>query len=289
MKIKNIVIIGLLMLFVVVSANAQSLAGKSATELESMQKDALAKEDYDLAEKIKLQLSRLAENKGKIDKLEKEKETAILIEDYDRVIAIDKEIEALKSGKTYEEKSVTPVTVTPSPTPAAAPPVVQPVYNAQVNSNSSSFEEAKYDMSKKNIVNTGVSYAFGKIAIDWAHDFMFPSDYFRGGLYFTEGVDIDNDEVGAQFGMEVKALGDFKSVVLPYTAIGVGFGIASDDDGVGFGPSVIYKVGTYLFFSDKRGFGVYSEINLNTLYLDRFPLVRFGFAWSSVKTKYRYR
>ncbi len=104
MKFSQLIITCLFVLFASLGANSQTLDGKSVLELETMQKDAIAKEDYDLASKIKQQLKLIDGNNSEIEKLEKEKETAILIEDYDRVIFIEKEIEALKNGKVATKK-----------------------------------------------------------------------------------------------------------------------------------------------------------------------------------------
>ena len=113
----------LILTFFTTVSLAQSLAGKNALELKKMQTEAVANENYDLAEKIKKQLLRIEANKTKIAKLEEEKKDAILIEDYDKAEALENQIEALKSGNTAinEEpikKAVEPV-VAPKPTPVA--------------------------------------------------------------------------------------------------------------------------------------------------------------------------
>jgi len=63
MKVSSFVI-ACLFIVLTVSVSAQSFNGKNVTELEAMQKEAVAKEDYDLAEKIKQQLL-LLEKKSK--------------------------------------------------------------------------------------------------------------------------------------------------------------------------------------------------------------------------------
>jgi len=96
----------IVLFFIANNFNAQSLSDKSVEELKLIQKDAVAKEDYDLADKIKLQIKRLEDNKDKISTLESEKETAILLEDFDKVIDLDKQINALKNGTVYVKETV---------------------------------------------------------------------------------------------------------------------------------------------------------------------------------------
>lgn len=106
---------------------SQSLSNKTVEELNIMKKEAVASENYSLAGKIKAQIQRLEENKEKINNLEKEKEAALVIEDYDKVIALEKEINALKSGKKYvpttaEKTEEAPKVLPPKPAqPKPAP------------------------------------------------------------------------------------------------------------------------------------------------------------------------
>jgi len=296
MKINRLIITCLIILSTAVAVNAQSLVGKTATELEAMQKDAIAKEDYDLAEKIKHQLALLAENNRKIEKLEKEKETAILIEDYDRVIEIDKEIEALKRGETYVKEAPVPAPV-PTPAPVITPPPVQTMYKAPAASSFTINDEARYDMTKKNLGSLGFGYRSvprsyysgyyetDQVSLDGSVDFIWMSKYLTSGIYYSFGGDWE-DNTAFEFGMELKALADFEAVILPYSSVGLGFSYHIDD---GAGPSFIYKVGSYLFFSKARGFGVFYEANINIMYFDDVPINRFGIVFSGVKMKHRYK
>lgn len=122
------------------SSFAQSLSNKSVTELDTMKKDAIsnenfelaskikrelksrvtidekiteknkllevavANEDYDKAEQLKKEIEKLKANKIKIEKLKEEKKKSIALEDYDRVIAIEKEIKVLKSLKQPSDR-----------------------------------------------------------------------------------------------------------------------------------------------------------------------------------------
>ena len=119
---------------------SQTLNSKSVSELKTLQKEAIASENYEIAKKIKNELKtrktidekiaekntalktavavedyekaeqlqkeidKLTANKAKIAQLKIEKKTAITTEDYDRVLAIDKEIKALKSLKPKNDR-----------------------------------------------------------------------------------------------------------------------------------------------------------------------------------------
>jgi hypothetical protein len=139
-----------LILFILVnilslSVFPQSLANKTIEELETMKKEAISSENYDLAnkiteeqktrvsiddkikeldkkltiavanenyneaEKLKKEIKGLEDKKVKLTQLEEEKKAAILVEDFDKVIALDKQITDLKIDRKPE-----PVTTTTS-------------------------------------------------------------------------------------------------------------------------------------------------------------------------------
>ena len=129
----------------------QSLTNKTIEELETMKKDAITSENYDLAnkiseeqksrvslddklieldknlkvavtnenfdeaEKIKKEIKSIEEKKVTINKLEEEKKAAIVVEDFDKVLALEKQINELKSGKPRVEEK--PLPATPVQTP----------------------------------------------------------------------------------------------------------------------------------------------------------------------------
>jgi hypothetical protein len=92
------IIVCLIITLIALNSYGQDLTSKTIPELIEIQKNAITDENYDLAEKIKLHLEILEVNKEKIVQLEKEKQTALIIEDYDKVILLDKKIESLKTG-----------------------------------------------------------------------------------------------------------------------------------------------------------------------------------------------
>ena len=73
----------------------QSLA-EIFSELNTAIDEAVKKENYDTAESLKNEIKRIEQNKAKIEALEKEKLTNLLIEDYDKVIELEEQINRLK-------------------------------------------------------------------------------------------------------------------------------------------------------------------------------------------------
>jgi gliding motility-associated-like protein len=136
-KIKPILL--LIISLISLSIFSQSLTNKTIEELETMKKEAISSENYDLAnkineeqktrvsiddkikeldkklkiavtnenfdeaEKLKNEIKKLEEKKVTINRLEEEKKAAILVEDFDKVIALDKQIKDLKSDRKPEQ------------------------------------------------------------------------------------------------------------------------------------------------------------------------------------------
>lgn len=91
-------------------------------ELDKNLKIAVANENFDEAEKIKKEIKSIEEKKVTIKKLEEEKKAAILIEDFDKVLALEKQINELKSCKPHEEKKPLPPAPVQSPVNTSTPP-----------------------------------------------------------------------------------------------------------------------------------------------------------------------
>ena len=109
-------IITCLLLFSLTASYAQSLTEKTREELKGMQNNAVANENYELADKIKTHLIHLEDNKEKLTELEEKKKKALIIEDYDLVIYLENEINALKSGKPYVKEILSTETQPSNPT-----------------------------------------------------------------------------------------------------------------------------------------------------------------------------
>lgn len=179
------------------SSFAQSLSGKNAQELKKMQTEAVANENYDLAEKIKKQLDRIEANKAKIAKLEEEKKDAILIEDYSKAEALENEIEALKSGNTatitkpIKKPSETVVAPTPTPTPISVIPTTpQPIESSYGSRDF--FKNGLYMDGYAGLASgggeTGIGLAYG-LGNKWyfgsseSHQMGFQARWIRVGIY----------------------------------------------------------------------------------------------------------
>ena len=141
-KLKGLLTIGLV-IFCVFSANAQSLSELSDSELESKKTEAIAAENYELANQIKAEqnarksiddklkekneelktaianedfekaellkkeIAELEANKAKLIKLEEDRKIAVFEERYDDVIVIEGQIDAIKRGEEID--SINPV------------------------------------------------------------------------------------------------------------------------------------------------------------------------------------
>lgn len=85
----------------ITASNSEKINKKSVNEIleefNTSLKIAVSEENYEKAEEIKNKIAKLNANKPKIEALEKEKENAILIEDYDKAQVLEKQISALKN------------------------------------------------------------------------------------------------------------------------------------------------------------------------------------------------
>lgn len=202
--IKNKLILLIVSCFFSISSFSQSLTGKSEEQLKTMQKDAITKENYDLADKIKDQLKRIEANKVKINKLEEEKKAAILIEDYDKVIAIDKQIEALKNGPITKEEP--PVKVTP-PTAVVPAKVVQPPKNRNYNApdffrNGFYIDGYLGIASAGDFGGVGVAFALGNkwyFGSSESHKMGFQVRWGRFGVYIGDDIFLQIAPVNVGF------------------------------------------------------------------------------------------
>lgn len=197
---KHKIILPLIFILLSFSSFSQSLTGKSEEQLKTMQKDAVANENYDLAEKIKKQLERVEANKDKIKKLEEEKKAAILIEDYDKVIELDKQIDALKNGSVKKDepaiKTTTPITPNPIVAPVAPVHVVQqPV--SQNYSATKFFKNGFYmdgylgHASAGDFGGVGVAFALGNkwyFGSSESHKMGFQVRWGRFGIYAGDDI-----------------------------------------------------------------------------------------------------
>ncbi len=292
---------------------------KTIDELNLELKTATENNDFQKAEQLKKEIQQVEEKNAKLKQLEEDKKIAIFLEKYEEVIAIDKKIDDVKSGRstttpTQQANSLGMMSSALSNQPAPAgfenaligtkqPKVKSPKralseYEfrdkiiGSMGMGFGSYEETgEYTSSNYNYNSfTGMyettyttetyKYEYSLIAFQMSNHRWWINKYLAGGL-FADFVLVDED-ISVQYGGQMALLGDFGSVVLPYTSFGLGFGIDGYDEE--FYLPVNYKLGSYLFFNQERSIGAFVELNMyfNNEYT---PLFRFGLAWSRVKRK----
>ncbi|MDF1672564.1 MAG: hypothetical protein P1U41_03615 [Vicingaceae bacterium] len=97
-KLKGLLTIGLV-IFCVFSANAQSLSELSDSELESKKTEAIAAENYELANQIKAEQNARKSIDDKLKEKNEELKTAIANEDFEKAELLKKEIAELEANK----------------------------------------------------------------------------------------------------------------------------------------------------------------------------------------------
>lgn len=278
---------------------------KTIDELNLELKTATANNDFQKAEQLKKEIQQVEEKNAKLKQLEEDKKIAIFLEKYDEVIAIQKTIDDVKSGKTSTNQNNAPSLgsmisgATGKPTPAGFENALIGVKQPKVKSPKRLLSD--YEFKDKVIGNMGMGFgSFEETYTSPAINFNYTSNtyteeylavafqmsshrwwvnkYLAGGTWFDF---VFGDYYSVQTGSQMALLGDFDAIVLPYTSFGLGFGL--DDDEEFYFPAN-YKLGSYLFFNKERSFGAFVELNMyfNNEYT---PLFRFGLAWSRVKRK----
>ena len=109
--------------------------------------------------------------------------------------------------------------------------------------------------------------------------------YFAGGWFYDLGF---TPEGGYSVGPQITGFAEFDSYILPYASFAIGFGYdVTNSDSYNLGKDRIYapqvlKFGSFIFFKENRGFGIFAEINM---YLndESWPIYRVGIAWSKLK------
>jgi hypothetical protein len=284
---------------------------KTIDELNLELKTATENNDFQKAEQLKKEIQQVEEKNAKLKQLEEDKKIAIFLEKYDEVIAIQKNIDDLKNGKsTTNQQAISLETVNSllsnQPKPAG-------FENALVGTKQPKVKSPKKPLSEYEFRDKIIgSYGMGFRSFDVTGEYTTSNYNFNTGLYentttsytdelSTVGFQLSNhrwwvnkylaggtwfdfvfgDYYSVQTGAQMALLGDFDAIVLPYTSFGLGFGLDDDEE---FYLPVNYKLGSYLFFTKERSIGAFVELNMyfNNEYT---PLFRFGLAWSRVKRK----
>lgn len=336
--------------FSIASVNAQGLSVKTDEELESMKKEAIASENFELAKKIKeeqsnrkalddklkekheelntalanedfgkaellkTEIAQLEKDIAKLKELEEDRKIAIFQEKYDEVIAIEAQMEAIRTGAT--QQSIQPqVEPTPAPMVETTPTTNNnaALLTALGNNNTVTktrlkkvgLDEVEY---KDKVIS---QFGFGKrtYTYEWSYE---EYDWNTGGYntvynsydesvfsltfnvsrwwankYLVGGYFYDfspSEYGGVSMGAQMTGLADFDAIILPYGSFGMGPGFNAWDEEFYF--PMIIRAGTYLFFNQKRSVGAFAELNIH-LNNEYMPKYRVGIAWSYVKRRAR--
>ncbi len=235
---------------------------------------------------------QFVENKNKqLKDLDEDKRIAIFQEDYDKVILLENQIKNAENSEFGVNKSQS----------NSANDIAISNFINTSNGNNSFRKKNKlskpfseYDFSDKVIGQFGVGfrtvdyYGYGSeyseflMSYHIANSRWWVNKYLAGGMFYDI---VFGDYFDLSVGPQMTAFADFHSVILPYTSLGVGFGL--DDDGETYLP-IVYKLGTHVFFKQERNIGVFFELNLSLTHeYDYMPAYRFGLSWTRIKRKNR--
>lgn len=232
----------------------------------------------------------------KIKQLEEQKQIAIFLEKYEEVIIIEQKIDDVKNGRvstppTQQNNNSGMVGSALSNQPL--PPGFENALlgTKQPNTKTSSRSLSEYEFRDKIIGNMGTGFRsyevsgeyttsnygynsftgmyettyttntysdeYSLIAFQMSNHRWWINKYLAGGMFadFILSDDLGSAQVGSQMSM----LGNFGSIILPYTSIGLGFGIDGYDGEFYF--PLNYKLGSYLFFTKERSIGAFLEFN----------------------------
>lgn len=260
----------------------QELNGKLQTAIENNNKKEI--------EALKKEI-QFYENKNKrLSELEEDKQIAVFNEDYDRVIAIENEVKALqdvkygevvdnssnKTSNTLLTNDISTTNSSKSKNKKPTLPLTEYAFNEKVI--------GQFGIGFKSVNETyfGETYSEFVMSYHFANSRWWVNKYLAGGMFydFTFG-----DYIDLSVGPQMTAFADFDAILLPYTSLGIGFGL--DDDGETYLP-VVYKLGSHLFFKQERNIGLFFELNLSLAHsYEYMPAYRFGLSWSRVKRKYK--
>lgn len=344
-KLKGLLIISFITIFSI-SAYAQSLSKLSDIQLEAKKQEAIVSENFELANQIKIEqdsrrsiddklkeknkeltialqqedfakaeilkkeIVQLEKDKAKLLTLEEDKKIAIFEEDYDKVIALDTEINNLKRGTTTPIATAPTATITNNNqnttsnavTKKSALLMMTTTNTAKGNTKSIKsinlsdikysdrvisrigmgiktyeYTETYYDYYTYSSYNT--YYSESIFSLNYMQDRWWVNKYIVGGWNIDYGI---SDYGSLNYGAQMTALGDFDAIILPYTSFGVGFGFRLWEEEIYL--PIVYRLGANLFFNKQRSVGLFTEFNLylNNEYM---PKLRFGIVWSSIKKR----
>lgn len=236
---------------------------------------------------------QFVENKNKqLKDLDEDKRIAIFQEDYDKVILLESQIKYTKESEFGVNQHQT--TLNNDLTTTNFSNTNYDSKNLLKKKNKLSKPFSEYDFSDKiigqfgmgfksvNETYSGETYSEFLMSYHFSNSRWWVNKYLAGGMFYDI---VFGDYFDFSVGPQMTAFADFDAVVLPYTSLGMGFGL--DDDGETYLP-IIYKLGTHVFFKQERNIGVFFELNLSLTHeYDYMPAYRFGLSWTRIKRKSR--
>lgn len=274
---------------------------QSTSELDSLNNELkIAIESKDKKKEASLREEiQFVENKNKqLKDLDEDKRIAIFQEDYDKVILLESQIKYTQESEFGVNKNQTTLKNDLTTTNVNVSNTNYDSKNLLTKKNKLSKPLSEYDFSDKIIGQFGMGFK----SVDYTYNGYYTTEtyseflmsyhfsnsrwwvnkYFAGGMFYDI---VFGDYFDFSVGPQMTAFADFDAVVLPYTSLGMGFGL--DDDGETYLP-IIYKLGTHIFFKQERNFGVFFELNLSLTHeYDYMPAYRFGLSWTRIKRKSR--
>ncbi len=279
---------------------------QSTSELDSLNNElkiAIEKKDKKKETSLREEI-QFVENKNKqLRDLEEDKRIAIFQEDYDKVILLESQIKYTKASEFGVNNNSSELANTLS-VASNNQNYNQDFLNymaknaKQKSSKKNSKPLSEYDFSDKIIGQFGMgfktvdytyngyytseTYSEFLMSYHFANSRWWVNKYLAGGMFYDI---VFGDYFDFSVGPQITAFADFDAVVLPYTSLGLGFGL--DDDGEAYLP-IVYKLGSHVFFKQERNFGLFFELNLSlNHYYDYMPFYRFGISWTRIKRKSR--
>lgn len=286
--------ITLIIIFITSSFCLQAQETSILQELNNKLQTAIEKNNKKEIEALKKEIQFYEEKDKKLKDLEEDKQIAVFNEDYDRVIAIEGEIKLL-SNINYTDITSTSDN---SQSSNLSTNILTTNTNDAKSNQKIKLPLSEYDFNDKIIGQFGmgfksVDYTYNGyystetysefiMSYHFANSRWWVNKYLAGGMFYDIAF---GDYFDLSVGSQITAFADFDAVVLPYTSLGIGFGL--DDDGETYLP-IVYKLGSHIFFKQERNIGLFFELNLSLSHeYDYMPAYRFGLSWTRIKRKSR--
>lgn len=286
--------ITLIIIFITSSFCLQAQETSILQELNNKLQTAIEKNNKKEIEALKKEIQFYEEKDKKLKDLEEDKHIAVFNEDYDRVIAIESEIKLLSninytditstSDNSQSSNLSTNILTTNTSDAKSNQKIKLPLSEYDFNDKII----GQFGMGFKSVDYTSNGYYSTETYSEFIMSYHFANSRWWVNKYLAGGMFYDiafGDYFDLSVGSQITAFADFDAVVLPYTSLGIGFGL--DDDGETYLP-IVYKLGSHIFFKQERNIGLFFELNLSLSHeYDYMPAYRFGLSWTRIKRKSR--